>query len=176
VAGISALVFTVGILLVGVVVAGMHLYEGIPLATTVFDSSKLPIILLIIAVPTVFNVVLFAAVDVVSRFVRKMRWRVVVEDREHIDVAAMVVVLIALFVLLAIVSGSWGELPIQVGALVCVFGTLAWPLFAMGQYRRQQDRILDKIRATYVTAISALVAGDEGIGVPSVSWRMMREA
>jgi hypothetical protein len=42
-----------------------------------------------------------------------------------------------------------------------MYGAFVWPLLMMGRHRRRQDRLLDKIRATYLLGIGNLMAGDE---------------
>jgi len=88
-------------------------------------------------------------------------WRVVIEGRDYTDTAIIFAIGTAFCVLLAVLSGQTANLPIQIGYILCLSGSLVWPVYVMGRHRRHQDRILDKIRAHYVLAISALMEGQE---------------
>jgi hypothetical protein len=61
---------------------------------------------------------------------------------------------------LAVWSGEWHKVPIYTGYIVCFFGAFVWPLLVMGRLRRQQDQLLDKIRAQYVIATTLLMTGE----------------
>ena len=63
--------------------------------------------------------------------------------------------------LFAIFSNKWADLTIGVGYIAGLYGAFLWPIYVMGRFRRQQDRILDKIRSHYVIATTALMAGGE---------------
>ena len=61
---------------------------------------------------------------------------------------------------LAAWTGEWHKLPIYTGYIVCFLGGFVWPLLVMGRLRRQQDRLLEKIRAHYVIATTLLMGTD----------------
>lgn len=84
-----------------------------------------------------------------------------IEGRDFTGNLAIAGVTIVFFTLLAAWSGKWTEFPIHVASILCFFGMFMWPLFVMSRYRRQQDRLLKRIRAHYVYALTLLTGGDE---------------
>jgi hypothetical protein len=55
-----------------------------------------------------------------------------------------------------------GNYLVQVTHFGCIFWAGFWPVYVMGRFHRQQDRILDKIRSHYILATTALMADDAG--------------
>lgn len=122
--------------------------------------TNLPFVLWILVMIAAFTIpflgLLFGAVALVGWTGRNIQ----IEGKDfttHVTFGAVILLLLAG---LAAWTGEWHRVPIYAGYIVCFLGGFVWPLLVMGRLRRQQDRLLDKIRAHYVVATTLLMGGD----------------
>lgn len=161
---VVALIMGAGLLLVAGAVAILNTMDGVPLSETGSRLLEiLPTLLMFKLGVGVFLVLFFGGIGLAIYWLENSGRRISVEGHEHTGTLVMAVAFTALFVVLAFYSDKWTELPLQLGNIAGVFGAFVWPHYVMGRHRRQQDRILDKIRAQYVMAITSLMASQERI-------------
>lgn len=148
------------LLLAGIVFA-IDLESGRPALESLSRIlTNLPFVLWMLAMMAAFTIpflgLLFGAIALIQWTGRTIE----IEGRDYTVNFTIAVMLLLLLAGLAAWSGEWHKVPIYTGYVVCFFGAFVWPLLVMGRLRRQQDHLLDKIRAQYVIATTLLMGGD----------------
>jgi hypothetical protein len=122
--------------------------------------SNLPFVLWMLAMMAAFTIpfvaLLFAALALMEWTGRTVQ----IEGRDFTPNFTIGAFILLLLMGLAAWTGQWDKLPFHIAHIVCFFGAFVWPLLVMGRLRRQQDRLLEKIRAQYVIATTMLMAGE----------------
>jgi hypothetical protein len=149
------------LLLVAGLVFATDLADGRPALESLSRIlTNLPFVLWMLAMMIAFILPFLGLLWGAFAFVQWTGRTVQIEGRDftgNFTIAAFVLLLLSG---LAAWSGEWHKVPIYTGYVVCFFGGFVWPLLVMGRLRRQQDGLLDKIRAQYVIATTLLMEDD----------------
>jgi hypothetical protein len=138
------------------------LADGVPIGEAIGRLvTNAPLLLLTLVAIIGAAIAFMGPIVLVMALFEKKGWRLFFEGQDHTHIILLAGCSIVLVTLFAIFSDKWANLLVDVGYIAGLYGAFLWPIYVMGRFRRQQDRILNKIRSHYVLATTAMMAGRE---------------
>lgn len=169
------------VLLLTLLFFAIDLANGRPLRAALAHSLEtLPFLLWVHALMIAGLLPLIGLFALTIAFLHRRGWTFEIEGRDYTTHVALCGVLIVFMAALSAWTGKWDNYPYFVGYAVSFCGMFIWPLVIMSGLRRQQDRLLDAIRADYILATTELMQGADNaaqgmlarIRKTEAQWRM----